>query len=60
MDGVEPAPSEMMMAVGARPVAKVNRASMASALVLAVGMLLTLVWAGFWVWLLVKLVWRLL
>ena len=56
MDSVEPASSAMMTAVGARPLKKLNWALTASALVLAVGVLLTLVWAGFWIWFLVTLV----
>ena len=60
MDGVESASSEMMAAVDAPPLKKINWASIASALILAASVPLTLVWAGFWIWLLMALVGRLL
>ena len=60
MDGVESVSSERMAAVGVPPLRKINWASMASALILAAGVPLTLVWAGFWIWLLATLVGRLL
>jgi hypothetical protein len=59
MDGVESASSEMMAAVDAPALKKNNWASIASALILAAGVPLTLVWAGFWIWLLAAVVSRL-
>jgi hypothetical protein len=52
MDGVDSASSEIMTASGAR---RLEWRSMGSALLLAVGVALTLAWAGLWVWILVAL-----
>jgi hypothetical protein len=55
MDGVESASSEMATTLGRRRLEKLDWASVPSALLLALGVALTLAWAGFWVWLLVEL-----
>jgi hypothetical protein len=55
MDGVESASSEIMTAGDGRSHGKLEWRSLGSTLLLAVGVALTFVWAGVWVWILVAL-----
>ena len=55
MDGVDSASSEIMTGDGARSLGKFEWRSLGSALLLAVGVALTLAWAGVWVWILLAL-----